>query len=52
MIRVKELLMIILKKCHEFIDLYNSVTTRHLQHDEITLKAVYRELVLEKTKKK
>ncbi len=40
-----------LKKCHEFIDLYNSVTTRHLQHDEITLKAVYRELVLEKTKR-
>lgn len=37
------------KKCHKFIDLFNEVTKRNLQHDEITLKAIYRQLVLEKT---
>ena len=40
-----------LKKCHEFIDLYNEVTKRNLGHDEITLKAIYRQLVLEKTRR-
>ena len=37
------------KKCHKFIDLFNEATKRNLQHDEITLKAIYRQLVLEKT---
>lgn len=37
------------KKCNEFVDKYNHETGRKLKQNDITLKAIYRQIILEKT---
>lgn len=40
-----------LEMCERFIDLFNKETNRNLQKDDLTLKAIYRQLILDDTVK-
>lgn len=40
-----------LEMCKKFISLYNEKTNRHLQENDLTLKAIYRQLILDDTVK-